>query len=201
MAFGQDGPLSAKHHQVYIASLSRSPDERSQWKSYASQGTGVSIAFDFRGIRPPPEMTSGVSFAPCIYIDREKEHLFEEALRLWADTREEAYRQSEHIPVMRAWYQNQRSWDRFLGPSSREALFARKKINLKIFFGQRSIELHSKSSGSLHTARKESTLTRTSGVYPCRTKLARLSKTTKCISVPRRTSLPRSHPLSTSVCR
>jgi hypothetical protein len=131
MAFGQDGPLSAEHHQVYIASFSRSPDKRSQWQSYASQATGVSIAFDLRGIRPPQEMDSGISFAPCVYIDREKEHLLEEALRLWSNAREEVYRQSEHVPTVRAWYHNQRSWDRFLGPSSREELFARKKKELE----------------------------------------------------------------------
>lgn len=78
MAFGQDGPLSPDHHQIFIASFSGSEDKRSQWASYGKNvahgeaAAGVSIAFDLRAIRPPKELHSGISFAPCLYVDKTK---------------------------------------------------------------------------------------------------------------------------------
>ena len=91
MAFGQEGPLSPKHNQIFVASFSGSTDKRSQWGSYSGNATGVSIAFDLRGIRPPTELDSGISFAPCLYRDQDKEALLHEAINVWGEARQELY--------------------------------------------------------------------------------------------------------------
>ena len=132
VAFGQDGTLSAEHHEIFIVSFSGSADKRSQWESYAQGATGVSIAFDLRDIRPPLDMDSGISFAPCIYQDRDKELLLEEALRFWTDVREELLRQSEDREALKQWLNNQRAVDRCFGTaSSRKELFERKKADFE----------------------------------------------------------------------
>ena len=129
MAFGAGGPLSANHHEVFVASFSGSMDKRSQWDLYASQRAGVSIGFDLRAIRPPTDINSGVSFAPCIYVDREKEALLEEALEVWNLAREEVYRESEDPTAVRKWKENEAAWDRYFGVSSSRAELIQRKVN------------------------------------------------------------------------
>ena len=128
MAFSQDGPLSPDHHQIFVASFSGSSDKRSQWELYSKEATGVSIAFDLRGIRPPKELDSGISFSRCLYQDKDKELLLHEAISVWADARERLYQNSTNLAELKHWYDNQRAWDHHFGTiSSKAELLERKQ--------------------------------------------------------------------------
>jgi hypothetical protein len=71
-------PLASS--QIYVASFSASPDQLGQWRGYSHGSTGVSLAFDLRSVRPPAELGSLVSFAPCVYQFPDKGVLVLEAL-------------------------------------------------------------------------------------------------------------------------
>lgn len=81
-----DGALSQRKIAVFVASFSSSGGLNSQWNEYADSGRGVSIAFDLRKVRPPEEIQSGVTFAPCVYAQDEKENLTNAALGDFIDT-------------------------------------------------------------------------------------------------------------------
>ena len=76
----ENGPLSPDITEVFVASFSSCADLKSQWMEYADAGRGVSIAFDLSGIRPPQELGYALAFAPCVYIQDEKEKLLAAAL-------------------------------------------------------------------------------------------------------------------------
>lgn len=80
------GTLSQGKTQIFVASFSSSQNLNSQWKEYADLGRGVSIAFDLRNIRPPAKIGSVITFAPCVYIQDEKENLIKAALGDFIDT-------------------------------------------------------------------------------------------------------------------
>jgi hypothetical protein len=72
-------PLASS--QIYVASFSASPDQLGQWRGYSHGSTGVSLAFDLRSMRPPAELGSLVSFAPCVYNLPDRRVLVLEALK------------------------------------------------------------------------------------------------------------------------
>lgn len=61
--------------QVFVASFSAAEDQLGQWRGYSHGSTGVSLAFDLRFFRPPADIETLVSFAPCVYDPVEKENL------------------------------------------------------------------------------------------------------------------------------
>jgi len=87
------GALSKNMNEVFLASFSAAEDLKSQWADYADQHHGVSIAFDLRNIRPPKGLGFGVTFAPCVYDQAEKESLIGSALGHFLDTSVRAHRQ------------------------------------------------------------------------------------------------------------
>jgi hypothetical protein len=74
------GALSVNETEVFIASFSAAEDLKSQWADYADRHRGVSIGFDLRNIRPPKGSGIGVTFAPCVYEQADKELLVRSAL-------------------------------------------------------------------------------------------------------------------------
>jgi hypothetical protein len=73
------GTLSEKATEVFVTSFSYAENLKSQWTEYADKGTGVSIAFDLRHIRPPKSLQVAVTLAPCIYEQHEAERLMKVA--------------------------------------------------------------------------------------------------------------------------
>ncbi len=74
------GPLSADRLQVFVASFSEAEDQLSQWRGYSQGSSGVSIAFDLTTLRPPAQIDTLVTFAPCIYEPEEKKTILRDAL-------------------------------------------------------------------------------------------------------------------------
>jgi hypothetical protein len=74
------GMLSASRIQVFVASFSEAEDQLSQWRGYAQGSSGVSLAFDLTGLRPPVHTDTLVTLAPCVYHTEEKKKLLREAL-------------------------------------------------------------------------------------------------------------------------
>jgi Protein of unknown function (DUF2971) len=72
------GPLS--DIQVFVASFSAAEDQLGQWRGYSQGSSGVSLAFDLRSFRPPPDVDTLVSFAPCVYDEHKKQELLADAL-------------------------------------------------------------------------------------------------------------------------
>jgi hypothetical protein len=66
------GHLKESRLRLMVASFSEEGDQLSQWRGYADNSRGLSIGFDLRDLRPPPEADTAVTFAPCIYRDSEK---------------------------------------------------------------------------------------------------------------------------------
>jgi hypothetical protein len=79
------GVLSPEFTEVYLASFSASADLKSQWIEYAGNGLGVSLAFNLGNVRPPSDLKLGITVAPCIYVNAEKEKLLKAALSHFVD--------------------------------------------------------------------------------------------------------------------
>lgn len=87
------GYLHEERLHVMVASFSEEGDQLSQWRGYASDSRGVSIGFDLRNIRPPSNIGTAVTFAPCLYKQLEKRALlkaifahFRNGLQDWSDS-------------------------------------------------------------------------------------------------------------------
>ena len=63
----EKGVLSPGFADVFIASFSAAEDLKSQWIDYGMAYRGVSIAFDLQQARPPNELDTSVTLAPCVY--------------------------------------------------------------------------------------------------------------------------------------
>lgn len=74
----EKGVLSPGFADVFIASFSTAEDLKSQWIDYGMAYMGVSIAFDLRQARPPDELDSSVTLAPCVYKKDKQEELVRE---------------------------------------------------------------------------------------------------------------------------
>jgi hypothetical protein len=72
------GPLA--NSQVFVASFSAAEDQLGQWRGYSYGSTGVSLGFDLTAFRPPADIGTLVSFAPCVYDPVEKDELVLQAL-------------------------------------------------------------------------------------------------------------------------
>jgi Protein of unknown function (DUF2971) len=81
-----EGALSPSRCEIFVASFCAMEDLKSQWTEYADMGRGVALSFDLRHVRPPAEMGSAVTFAPCLYTTEEKERMVEDALSDWVST-------------------------------------------------------------------------------------------------------------------
>jgi hypothetical protein len=88
------GPLA--NLQVFVASFSAAEDQLGQWRGYSHGSSGVSLAFDLKVFRPPANIGTLVSFAPCVYNPVQKEELVSYALHHFRDEvvgyRERAFR-------------------------------------------------------------------------------------------------------------
>jgi hypothetical protein len=73
--------LNPNRARIFVASFTDSEDDLSQWRGYSHGTCGVSIAFDLRMHRLPVEIGSAVTFAPCVYLDDEKQGLIQSALQ------------------------------------------------------------------------------------------------------------------------
>src|ERR1017187_1806328 len=76
----EKGVVSPEFVDVFIVSFSAAEDLKSQWKEYGKDYKGVSIAFDLRHARPPLELDTSTTLAPCVYQKDEQEELILEAL-------------------------------------------------------------------------------------------------------------------------
>jgi hypothetical protein len=82
----EQGVLAPSLTEIFVASFCETDDLKSQWMEYADAGRGVSLSFDLRHVRPPDQIGSGVTFAPCLYATDEKERMIEDALSDWINT-------------------------------------------------------------------------------------------------------------------
>lgn len=89
-----DGPLASSKSEIFIVSFSAADDLKSQWIEYANGGRGVSLSFDLRHVRPPSEIESAATFAPCLYKAEEKERMLEDALSDWVKTASDLYQKT-----------------------------------------------------------------------------------------------------------
>jgi hypothetical protein len=132
-AFDQ-GPLSPSKTEIFVASFCAAEDLKSQWMEYADAGRGVSLAFDLRHVRPPKEITSAVTFAPCLYRTEDKVKMLDDAMSDWRDTVADLHRKTQS----KQWAGEQlRDWtlvDRIYGiPFDKQALL---ESNEKVFHEQ-----------------------------------------------------------------
>jgi hypothetical protein len=81
-----EGALAPSRTEIFVASFCATDNLKSQWMEYADAGRGVSLSFDLRHVRPPDEIGSSVTFAPCLYTTDEKERMIEDALSDWVNT-------------------------------------------------------------------------------------------------------------------
>lgn len=89
-----EGALSPSRTEIFVASFCGTDDLKSQWMEYADAGRGVALSFDLRHVRPPDEIGSSVTFAPCLYTTDEKERILEDALADWVNTASELYKKT-----------------------------------------------------------------------------------------------------------
>jgi hypothetical protein len=89
-----EGTLATSQAEIFVASFSEADDLKSQWIEYADSGRGVALSFDLRHVRPPEEIGSSVTFAPCLYKTDEKERMIEDALSDWVNTAAELHRKT-----------------------------------------------------------------------------------------------------------
>jgi hypothetical protein len=87
------GYLHEDRLRVMVASFTEEGDLLSQWRGYGDDSRGVSIGLDLQKIRPPADIGTAVTFAPCLYENLEKRALlkavfahYREALQLWWDS-------------------------------------------------------------------------------------------------------------------
>jgi hypothetical protein len=73
------GHLHEERLRIMVASFSEEGDQLSQWRGYADNSRGVSIGFDLRHIRPPSNIGTAVTFAPCLYKQADKSALLKSA--------------------------------------------------------------------------------------------------------------------------
>jgi hypothetical protein len=90
----EEGALAPSRAEIFVASFSASDDLKSQWMEYSDAGRGVSLSFNLRSVRPPDEIGSSVTFAPCLYETDEKERMLEDALSDWVNTFYELHRKT-----------------------------------------------------------------------------------------------------------
>lgn len=80
--FGE-GVLSPSKMEIFTVSFCVAEDLKSQWMKYGGSGRGVALAFDLRHIRPPKETESAVTFAPCLYEEKQKIAMLMDSLVDW----------------------------------------------------------------------------------------------------------------------
>ncbi len=68
----KEGTLPSSKIEIFVASFCAVDDLKSQWVEYADGGRGISLSFDLRHVRPPVEIGSAATFAPCLYTTEEK---------------------------------------------------------------------------------------------------------------------------------
>ena len=107
----EKGVLSPGFADVFIASFSAAEDLKSQWIDYGKAYRGVSIAFDLRHARPPSELDTSTTLAPCIYQKHEQEELIREALNRFLEPMDVLQSDDEHnYALTRLWPTVQRIW-------------------------------------------------------------------------------------------
>jgi hypothetical protein len=119
----EEGPLAPDRSEIFVASFCGVEDLKSQWIEYADAGRGVALSFDLRRVRPPDEIGSSVTFAPCLYTTGEKERMIEDALTDWVSTAFELHKKTGSQQWMA---ERLRDWlmvDRVFGRPFDEAAF------------------------------------------------------------------------------
>ena len=109
------GALSPSRVEIFVASFCATDDLKSQWMEYADQGRGVSLSLDLRRVRPPVEIGSTVTFAPCLYATDAKEQMIEDALSHWVNVFYELHRKTGSQQWARERLRNWRMVDRVFG--------------------------------------------------------------------------------------
>src|SRR5207249_4962114 len=93
--------------ELYTVSFTVLEDTLSQWRGYGADG--VSLCFDLQQVRPPAELGSLVSFAPCIYEEEAKRALVAAALQGFVSKALTLYRATGNLgwaaQRLRAWNQ------------------------------------------------------------------------------------------------
>ena len=106
-AYFEVGPLSPSRLELYTVSFTVLEDTLSQWRGYGSDG--VSLCFNLQHIRPPVQVDTLVSFAPCIYEEPEKRALVTSALHRFVSKALTLYRATGDLEWaaqrLRAWNQ------------------------------------------------------------------------------------------------
>jgi hypothetical protein len=80
----EQGALSPDSLEIYTASFSAAEDQLGQWRGYSRGSSGMSLGLDLRSLRPSPGVKTLVTFAPCVYKDKEKKELLAYALYKFA---------------------------------------------------------------------------------------------------------------------
>jgi hypothetical protein len=124
-AFDEGGALAPLQTEIFLASFCATDDLKSQWMEYADGGRGVSLSFDLRHVRPPVEIGSAVTFAPCLYEMEEKERMLEDALSDWVNKISELHTNTRSKPWAAERLRDWQLVDRVFGlPFDKAALLA-----------------------------------------------------------------------------
>jgi hypothetical protein len=82
--FGE-GPLCPANLSLFTASFTLNGDQLSQWRGYSRGSAGVSLGFDFNGVRKFTAPETPVTFAPCVYRDNDKERLLHHLITFYLE--------------------------------------------------------------------------------------------------------------------
>jgi hypothetical protein len=111
----EKGSLSPDNLQIYTASFSASEDQLSQWRGYSHGSSGMSLGFDLRQLRPPSEIGTLVTFAPCVYREDDKRELITYAIYSFARDLSSLWQQAGDATAVKKLLQEMREaypeWD------------------------------------------------------------------------------------------
>jgi hypothetical protein len=89
------GALSFQNLQVFTASFSLAEDQLSQWRGYSGGSSGFSLGLDLRKLRPPSNLGTLVTFAPCVYSEQKKIELITHVLHKSAQDASSIWKQEK----------------------------------------------------------------------------------------------------------
>jgi len=79
------GHLHEERLRIMVASFSEEGDQLSQWRAYTDSSRGISLGLDLSNLRPPPNIGTAVTFAPCVYDMDDKSALLKAAFAHFRD--------------------------------------------------------------------------------------------------------------------
>jgi len=95
------GALCPANLSLFTASFTLNGDQLSQWRGYSRGSAGVSLGFDFAGMRKFTAPKTPVTFAPCVYQDEDKARLLRHSMTSFVNPVLKLAMDTADIPTVR----------------------------------------------------------------------------------------------------